>query len=185
LEQEQQLVAATGRGTVDWTPAQRAELLQTGKVNGYVGHHINNVADHPELAGNPNNIKFVAGQEGNLAEHGGNFRNATSGELMSRVNVGLIALSVVVDAIKQYSADKQAGVHAGFFTGQLSIVDQANAAKTLDGLTISVSGKDGSELYKVRNGQFEPYFCQGSDCVAAPNALKGKTFKVVNPRDIA
>ena len=30
-----------------------AELLKTGKVKGYEGHHINNVKDHPGLAGTP------------------------------------------------------------------------------------------------------------------------------------
>jgi RHS repeat-associated protein len=184
-KQEQQLVATTGRGTVDWTPAQKAELLQTGKVSGFEGHHINNVADHPELAGNPNNIKFVEGRAGNLAEHGGNFQNATSGELMSRTSVAMIALGVVVDALRMYSHDKQSGIHEGFFTGQLSIVDPANAAKSLNGLVISVRGKDGNDLYRVNNGQFVRYGCQGNDCVANPNDLKGKTFRVLNPRNIA
>ena len=66
-----------------WTKAEKAELLKTGKVKGYEGHHINNVKDHPEFAGNPNNIEFVKRPE-HLDAHGGNFRNETHGELLNR-----------------------------------------------------------------------------------------------------
>ncbi|RKU03028.1 hypothetical protein C7H84_12545 [Burkholderia sp. Nafp2/4-1b] len=34
---EQELVKATGSGTVDWTPAQMDELLSTGKISGFTG----------------------------------------------------------------------------------------------------------------------------------------------------
>ena len=80
---EQQLVKKTGSGTRNWTKAEKAELLKTGKVKGYEGHHINNVKDHPEFAGNPNNIEFVKRPE-HLDAHGGNFRNETHGELLNR-----------------------------------------------------------------------------------------------------
>ena len=72
-----------GGGTRLWTKAEKAELLRTGKVKGYEGHHINNVKDHPELAGDPNNIRFVKRGE-HLDAHGGNFRNETHGELLNR-----------------------------------------------------------------------------------------------------
>lgn len=36
---EQAYVAMGGKGTVNWTPEQRIELLQRGKVRDYVGHH--------------------------------------------------------------------------------------------------------------------------------------------------
>jgi hypothetical protein len=34
-----------------WTEAQKAELLRTGEVKGYTGHHINNVASAPDWKG--------------------------------------------------------------------------------------------------------------------------------------
>ena len=71
--QERALVAAGKPGTYNWSAAQRQELLQTTNVKGFQGHHINSVKGHPELAGDPNNIKFVEGWEGNIAEHGGDF----------------------------------------------------------------------------------------------------------------
>jgi hypothetical protein len=80
-KQEQALVRATGQGTRQWTDKEIAELLDTGKVRGYQGHHINSVNAHPEMAGNPDNIKFTSEH---LSEHGGNFRNATSGDLLDR-----------------------------------------------------------------------------------------------------
>jgi hypothetical protein len=82
-KQERNMVKNTGRGTVDWTESQQNELITTGKVKGYEGHHINSVKGHPEMAGNPNNIKFVTPQE-NLDLHGGNFQNPTTGPLIER-----------------------------------------------------------------------------------------------------
>jgi len=49
-----------------------------------IGHHINDVARFPEWAGDPRNIEFVRGQAGNLQQHGGNFRNGTTGPLIDR-----------------------------------------------------------------------------------------------------
>lgn len=68
------MVAKAGTGTRSWTAAERAELLQSGRFSGYVGHHINSVNGNPGLAGEPNNIKFVEGVVWNLAEHGGTFK---------------------------------------------------------------------------------------------------------------
>ena len=82
-KQEQEMVKKTGKGTRKWTKEQKAELLEKGKVKGFQGHHINNVKDHPELAGNPDNIEFLTRKE-HLDRHGGNFRNETHGKLLNR-----------------------------------------------------------------------------------------------------
>lgn len=82
---EVELVKRTGRGTLDWTPAEIAEIQRTGRLPpGTVGHHINDVARFPEWAGDPRNIRVVRGQPRNLAEHGGNFQNSTTGPLIDR-----------------------------------------------------------------------------------------------------
>lgn len=52
--------------------------------DGYAGHHVNNVKDYPNLAVEADNIKFVKRKGEHLAEHGGNFRNTTSGPLIDR-----------------------------------------------------------------------------------------------------
>ena len=70
-------------GTRKWSLTQKQELLKTGKVKGFEGHHINSVKGHPEHAGNPNNIEFVTRKE-HLKRHGGNFRNPTRGNLINR-----------------------------------------------------------------------------------------------------
>jgi RHS repeat-associated protein len=97
-KQEQALVANGQEGTVKWTDAQKAELLETGKVSGFEGHHINSVNGNPELAGNPNNVEFVKGRAGNLAKHAGDFRNATKGALLSR-SLGVISKVGTVVAV--------------------------------------------------------------------------------------
>jgi GHH signature containing HNH/Endo VII superfamily nuclease toxin len=82
---EVELVQQTGKGTVEWTAEEIAFIKENGRLPpGTVGHHINNVAEFPEWAGDPRNIKFVRGQAGNLAEHGGNFQNPTTGPLIDR-----------------------------------------------------------------------------------------------------
>ena len=75
---EQELVRTTGQGTRNWTPAQMKELLNTGKVKGFVGHHMKSVKGFPNLAGEPNNIQFLTRAE-HLLAHGGNWRNITYG----------------------------------------------------------------------------------------------------------
>jgi hypothetical protein len=92
---EKRLVEKTGRGTARWTKAQKEELLKTGKVKDYVGHHINNVKDYPDLAGNPNNIEFVKEGSEHLAKHGGNYQKSTSGPLLDRTAGGLLPAIVL------------------------------------------------------------------------------------------
>ena len=80
-KQEKEMVEITGQGTRRWTKSELKELVETGKVKGYQGHHINNVKDHPEMAGNPNNVEFLNKTE-HLESHGG--RNMTEGPLLNR-----------------------------------------------------------------------------------------------------
>jgi RHS repeat-associated protein len=84
-KEEKELVASGADGTRNWTKQELRELQETGKVSDYKGHHINNVKDHPEMAGDPNNIEFVTQKE-HLQRHGNNFRNKTTGTLINRKN---------------------------------------------------------------------------------------------------
>ena len=97
---ERQLVEATGVGTFNWSKEQVAQLLKNGKVRGFVGHHINNVADHPELAGVADNVMFVEGGAKHLAEHSGDWRTPTSGSLLNRSlgGAGVAAFFATYDA---------------------------------------------------------------------------------------
>ena len=84
---EVELVQRTGSGTLEggWTAQEIAFIRQHGRLpDNIVGHHINNVAKFPEWQGDPRNIRFVRGQAGNLQEHGGSFRNPTTGPLIDR-----------------------------------------------------------------------------------------------------
>lgn len=83
-KQERELVRRTGKGTRPWTQKEKQELLKNGKVQGYEGHHVNSVKEHPGLARNPDNIRFVNGRAAHLKEHNGNFRDPTSGPLVRR-----------------------------------------------------------------------------------------------------
>lgn len=82
-KEEREMVLRTGKGTRQWSEAEKQLLRKQGKVPGYHGHHINNAFHFPELAGKPDNIKFVTRAE-HLAHHAGSLRNMTTGPLMSR-----------------------------------------------------------------------------------------------------
>ena len=77
-KQEVDLVKATGKGSYRWTEEQICELLSTGRVKGYQGHHMKCVSKYPLLAGDPNNIQFLSRAE-HLQAHRGNWRNPTHG----------------------------------------------------------------------------------------------------------
>jgi len=77
------MVEKNGTGSRQWTDEEIEKLLEAGKVSGYQGHHVNNVADNPELAGNPSNIQFLTPQE-HFEVHENNWQTATSGPLINR-----------------------------------------------------------------------------------------------------
>jgi RHS repeat-associated protein len=132
-KQEQARVAAGKPGTVNWTATERSELLKTGKVSGYEGHHINSVNGHPELARDPNNIKFVNGRAANLAEHGGNFRNATNGELMNRSFITVQVIGALVQAwgdLRFNKHESETGLHSDALFG-VRVSNAEQAAQTL------------------------------------------------------
>ena len=58
-KEEKKLIEATGQGSRRWKESEINEIMETGKVKGYAGHHINDVKSRPDLAGNPNNIEFL------------------------------------------------------------------------------------------------------------------------------
>ena len=92
-DQEQQLVLKTGLGSQNWSTAELKELATTGKISGYTGHHINNVATSPAWQGDPRNIVFLTNRTGGrpnehlygLEGHRGAFTNSTSGRLVDRL----------------------------------------------------------------------------------------------------
>ncbi|MEK4936671.1 hypothetical protein BW425_08120 [Bacillus pseudomycoides] len=82
-KQEKELVQKTGRGTRDWTPEEKLELLQTGKVKGYEGQHMKSANEYPDFAGEPDNIQFLKGRNMDVNEHldahSGSYHNPTNG----------------------------------------------------------------------------------------------------------
>jgi hypothetical protein len=87
---ERELLRTTGEGTRPWTPAEIGELLETGEVQGYTGHHINNVEALPSWQGDPRNIHFLTNAPyggdhlRSKQGHRGDFQNRTRGRLIDR-----------------------------------------------------------------------------------------------------
>ncbi|PLT33629.1 hypothetical protein [Bacillus sp. V5-8f] len=81
---EQAEIEMGGKGSTNWSDAQRQEILNNGKVRGAEGHHINSVKNHPDQQANPDNIEFAKDRNEHLQKHGGDFRNPTEGDLIDR-----------------------------------------------------------------------------------------------------
>ena len=64
-----------GKGTRNWTLAEQKELLETGRIKKYVGHHVKCVKSNPELAGDPANIQFLTRSE-HYNAHLGNWKHS-------------------------------------------------------------------------------------------------------------
>jgi hypothetical protein len=139
-----------------------------------------------KLAANPDNIKFVEGRPGNLAEHGGNFRNPTSGPLLSRALVVLQVAQIFTSAFATHMDEKRSGIQTGnplWNPNALTIVDPTKAATALNGLTIGIANGNGTtNIYHVKDGQFLQDMCS-KNCAVNPDTLKDKQFTVINPRD--
>lgn len=74
-----------GKGSGNWTPSQRKEISEIGKVRGAEGHHINSVAENPEMQTDPNNIKFYKSKTEHKDQgHKGNWSNPSYGELIDK-----------------------------------------------------------------------------------------------------
>jgi RHS repeat-associated protein len=98
---EKKLVAAGG-GTRPWTRAERGELLSTGKVKGYEGHHINTVKGNPvELARDPNNIRFVTRAEHvQIHRQAGGYRSPITGKPLVARTLGVLdAISMLTGTL--------------------------------------------------------------------------------------
>ena len=70
-----------GTSKYNWTEAQQYELIQTGKIHGYEGHHIITVHElentvNENLIADPDNIVFLTKQM-HLKIHRNNFQNST------------------------------------------------------------------------------------------------------------
>ena len=76
---EEQDRVKEGKGTRNWSVDEQKELLETGRVKGYEGHHMKSVSEYPKEAGNPQNIQFLSEDEHLNGAHQGSYHNATNG----------------------------------------------------------------------------------------------------------
>lgn len=84
---EQADIQMGGKGSADWTRAEREEILhsKTGTVSGAEGHHQKNVVDHPEYQADPDNIKFYKSRQEHLEQgHDGNFQNESDAPFIDK-----------------------------------------------------------------------------------------------------
>lgn len=73
----------TGKGTVNWTPDQQRELIQTGRVSGYEGQHMKSATAYPQYAGSADNIQLLTHDQHLAAHNSGleknGYRSPTNG----------------------------------------------------------------------------------------------------------
>jgi hypothetical protein len=70
--------ARKGTSSYNWTFSETLELITTGRVSDYVGHHMYGVNAYPQYSGRPEYIRFVT-QEEHFRLHNFNWRNPTHG----------------------------------------------------------------------------------------------------------
>jgi RHS repeat-associated protein len=98
---ERQIVRNGGAGTRNWTATQRAELLQRGRVSGFVGHHINTVnGNSVNAAENPNNIRFMS-----AAEHA-EYHQAMGGTRVPISNLPMVERAAMAEAAEEAVASR-------------------------------------------------------------------------------
>lgn len=68
-----------GKGTRQWTNAEKKELISRGSVSGYDGHHMKSVSKYPQFAGDSKNIQFLTEKEHLYGAHQGSYHNKTNG----------------------------------------------------------------------------------------------------------
>lgn len=74
-----------GKGSSNWSKLQQSEIIKRGSVRGAEGHHLKNVADHPEHQSNPDNIKFYKTKSAHLREgHNGDWHNESNAEFINK-----------------------------------------------------------------------------------------------------
>lgn len=86
-EYEKADITMGGRGSENWNMYERNDIMtrRSGSVRKAEGHHEKNVADHPELQADPNNIKFYRSRKEHLEKgHGGNFQNESNKPLIDK-----------------------------------------------------------------------------------------------------
>lgn len=84
-EYERADIQMGGTGSENFTLEQRAEILDRGRVRGFEGHHIKNVANNKVHQANPDNIKFYGSREDHVElGHNGDVNNPSDGEFIDR-----------------------------------------------------------------------------------------------------
>lgn len=82
---EKKSILMGGKGSENWTAAERREIVDTGSLRGSQGHHQRNVALHPEDQANPHNIKFYRSQREHLQNgHKGSWSNESDAPMINR-----------------------------------------------------------------------------------------------------
>lgn len=145
-ERERELVRK-GRGTRPWSLAEQKELLRTGRVKGYHGHHMKSVSRYPEYADQPKNIQFLDNRSNNnehLKAHRGDFRNESNG----RYNVRTGQIHPMKDgtprAMYSYELKDKAIEKRGY-------EKYANVKPSQEGSNTQSQQKDGSTVFSGKS----------------------------------
>ena len=143
---ERRLVEITNQGTRDWTPAEIQELLKTGEIKGYQGHHIKSVNKYPQYAGDQRNIEFVTENEHLINRHRNNFKNDTDGEFIDRTLGGTLPPITLRGGRNIYDFG------AAVLTGTVGIIE---VMEKIDPLYVGEAGR-GSDIIPNVMREHEP-----------------------------
>ena len=182
-EHERSLVRQ-GRGTRQWTVKEQKELLRTGRVNGYHGHHMKSVKIAPEEASNPKNIQFLKARKDNnehKAAHKGDYRNPSNGRYNIRTGKSRPFKDGKVRAMNSYELKEKAIEKPGYTKYDSSKVfslkntDKTSSQTTYTRSFVKAGKSDGKESVKVSSSEKASAVRYGTKVSSSPEPGKSST----------
>lgn len=149
-----------GKGSANWSSAERAQILQKGSVKGAEGHHLMNVHDHPDFMAEASNIKFYRNRQEHLQKgHGGDFHNESD---MPFVDKDLMLINNFNEGLLRREMFAAGTAALAGFTLSASItlmIELANKGFTIEKIkeslvTASIEGLKGAENGVLYYGGF-------------------------------
>lgn len=137
-----------GNGSAHWNAEEKAQIIDHDVVRGAEGHHLQNVADHPEQQANPDNIKFYKNREEHLQHgHNGSWDNESNkpmtdkNKMLEKTNTRRI----IKNELQGLGIAAAIGLGVGFSIGFITTLAQSGIAPDSLKYAIMEGFKSGTE----------------------------------------
>lgn len=173
-------LVSKGRGTRNWSVAEQKELLRTGRVKGYQGHHMKSVSKHPGYAADPKNIQFLDALKGNnehLKAHKGDYRNESDGRYSVRTGSIRPMGEGKPRVMNSYELKEKAIEKRGYT--KYSAAKEAGRSKAAEKGTVKQSTVFNGKSYQrsmVKQGSEKPRAVEKTNAAARSSSAKSPRY---------